>query len=256
MLGSPRRSAVLSMLVHALAIMLILMLAASKHSMLTQLLPVRETPVYLPAPVRSHGLSGGGGQRSPLPPTKGQPPKTAPRVFVPPIFRVQETRAVIELPPAVLSSVDTQIPALNLQLGALNGANGPQPGGPGGPSGIGSGKGNNLGDNAGPGSGDGPDGGGVYSLRGKNVIPPVLLSHKEPDYSEEARKAKLQGVVELSVVVGATGQVTDVRVLRSLGLGLDERAMDAVRQWRFRAGTVDGKPVATRATVEVNFRLL
>ena len=85
---------------------------------------------------------------------------------------------------------------------------------------------------------------------------PVALSRKDPEYSEEARKAKLQGTVELSIEISASGQVTNMRVLRSLGLGLDERAMEAVRQWKFRAGTVDGKPVATRAVVEVNFRLL
>jgi protein TonB len=60
----------------------------------------------------------------------------------------------------------------------------------------------------------------------------------------------------LGIVVNAAGQVTNVRVLRSVGLGLDERAIDAVRQWKFRAGTMDGKPVSTRAVVEVNFRLL
>jgi periplasmic protein TonB len=255
MLGSPRRSAVLSVFIHALAIVLILILAASKHSPLAYLLPVRETPVYLPVQVHMHGISGGGGQRSPLPPNKGQPPKAAPRVFVPPIFRVQETRAVIEMPPAVLSAVDTQIQTLNLPMGVLNGVTGRQSGGPGGPSGLGGGNGSNIGDGAGPGTG-GPDDHGIYDLHGKNVTRPILLSHQDPDYSEEARKAKLQGTVELSVVVNANGQVTDIRVLRSLGLGLDERAVEAVRQWRFRAGAVDGRPVATRATVEVTFRLL
>jgi protein TonB len=63
-------------------------------------------------------------------------------------------------------------------------------------------------------------------------------------------------VVELGIEVNASGRVINVRVLRSLGLGLDERAIEAVRQWKFRAGTLDGKPVATRAIVEVNFRLL
>jgi len=62
--------------------------------------------------------------------------------------------------------------------------------------------------------------------------------------------------VELGIIVNAAGQVTSVRVLRSVGLGLDERAIEAVRQWKFRPGTADGKPVSTRAMVEVNFRLL
>src|SRR5580658_4333811 len=130
MLGSPRRSAVLSVFIHALAIMLILLLAASKHSPFTELLPVHET-VYSPVQVHMKGLGGGGGQHSPLPPNKGQPPKAAPRVFVPPIIRVQETRAAIELPPAVLSAVETQIPSLNLPMGSLTGVTGPPSGGPG-----------------------------------------------------------------------------------------------------------------------------
>jgi periplasmic protein TonB len=93
-------------------------------------------------------------------------------------------------------------------------------------------------------------------LQGKKVTQPVLLSRKDPEYSEEARKAKFQGTVQLSIVVNASGQVTNVNVLRSVGLGLDERAVEAVRQWKFRAGMVDGKAVAMRAMVEVNFRLL
>src|SRR5580658_778530 len=114
MQGSPRRSAVLSMFIHAAAIVLILILAASKHSVLTDLLPVRETPVYTPVRIHTRVSAGGGGQRSQLQASKGQPPKASPRVFVPPMFRVQDTRAVIEIPPAVLSAVDTQIPTLNL----------------------------------------------------------------------------------------------------------------------------------------------
>jgi TonB family protein len=156
----------------------------------------------------------------------------------------------------VLSAVDTQIPSLNLPMGSLTGVNGPPSGGPGTGGGLGSGKGLGVGDSAGPGEGDGPGGGGINGLQGKKVTQPVLLSRKDPEYSEEARKAKFQGTVQLSIVVNVAGQVTDVNVLRSVGLGLDERAVEAVRQWKFRAGMVDGKAVSMRATVEVNFRLL
>ena len=254
MLGSPRRSALLSALIHAVAIMLILIVAASKHSILTELIPVRETPVYLPVRTHLQGLAGGGGQRSPLPPSKGHPPKAAPRVFTPPVMTIQDSHPLLEVPPTVLAAVDTQLPALNLALGSLAGVSGPPSGGPGGSGGIGRGDHGGNGDKDGPGGGDGP--GGFSGLHGRNVTQPVLLSRKDPEYSDEARKVKLQGIVELGIEVSASGQVTKVRVLRSLGLGLDERAMDAVRQWKFRPGTVDGKPVSTRAVVEVNFRLL
>jgi TonB family protein len=85
---------------------------------------------------------------------------------------------------------------------------------------------------------------------------PVLLYKMLPEYSEEARKAKYQGTVLLKVLVDASGQVANVDVARSLGLGLDEKAMAAVRQWKFRPGTKDGKPVIMQAQVEMNFRLL
>jgi TonB family protein len=91
---------------------------------------------------------------------------------------------------------------------------------------------------------------------GGGVTAPKLLSKKEPAYSEEARKARLQGGIRLYIVVAEDGTPQNPRVLRGLGLGLDENAIEAVRQWRFQPGTKEGKPVRVAATVEVNFRLL
>jgi TonB family protein len=91
---------------------------------------------------------------------------------------------------------------------------------------------------------------------GNGVSPPRLLSKVEPEYSEEARKAKLSGAVMLHVVVRPDGQAGDMRVLRSLGLGLDENAMAAVTQWKFQPGEGEGRSVSVQATIEVNFRLL
>jgi len=98
---------------------------------------------------------------------------------------------------------------------------------------------------------------GVSSVhRGRGVTPPQLIYKVEPEFSEDARKAKHQGVVVLSIEVDASGNVRNIRVLQSLGLGLDEKASEAVTRWRFRPGLFDGKPVATEATVQVNFQLL
>jgi TonB family protein len=94
---------------------------------------------------------------------------------------------------------------------------------------------------------------GGIPIEGK---PPQLMVKFEPEYSEEARKAKYQGTVILNVEVDSTGRVTDARVVHSLGLGLDEKAMEAVRKWRFKPGEKDGQPVTMHAEVEVNFRLL
>jgi TonB family protein len=98
-------------------------------------------------------------------------------------------------------------------------------------------------------------GAAVYRA-GAGVTAPTLLYKVEPEYSEEARKAKYQGVVVLSVIVDPAGRVTNPRVIRSLGLGLDEKAVDAVRKWKFRPGYKDGRPVAVTAEIEVSFRLL
>jgi TonB family protein len=91
---------------------------------------------------------------------------------------------------------------------------------------------------------------------GNGVSAPVLLYKKEPEYSEEARAAKYQGTVILYVVIGADGLAASLKLVRSLGFGLDEKAAEAVSQWRFNPGTRDGAPVAVEATIEVNFRLL
>jgi protein TonB len=81
--------------------------------------------------------------------------------------------------------------------------------------------------------------------------------HKvEPEFTEEARKARMQGTVVLLVDIDERGQVYNIRVRMPLGLGLDEKAIEAVRKWRFRPGTRNGVPVSTPALVEVNFRLL
>jgi TonB family protein len=121
-------------------------------------------------------------------------------------------------------------------------------------NGNGSGIGDGLGNGYGPGSGGGI-GGGIYKIGG-DVLAPVLISKVEPEYSEEARKAKFSGTVVLSVVVDTSGVARSIHVVRSLGLGLDEKAVEAVAHWRFRPATRNGLPVNVAAYVEVNFRLL
>jgi TonB family protein len=91
---------------------------------------------------------------------------------------------------------------------------------------------------------------------GNGVTAPSVLYKRDPDYTEEARSAKYQGTVLLGIDVGADGYAYNIRVIRSLGLGLDEKAIEAVSQWRFRPGMRDGQPVTVQATIEINFRLL
>jgi TonB family protein len=109
----------------------------------------------------------------------------------------------------------------------------------------------------GPGVGAGRGGGfgnGPYRVGGE-VSAPHAIYDPEPEYSEEARKAKYQGVVVLQVVIGADGRPRDIRVARTLGMGLDQKAIGAVRQWRFEPALKGSQPVAVVVNIEVNFRL-
>jgi periplasmic protein TonB len=124
--------------------------------------------------------------------------------------------------------------------------------GPGGPGGIGPGCCGGVGPSEGPGFGPGPR--GVHpGMAGVTV--PRLIYNPEPTFSDEARKSKTQGSVTLILVVGADGHTYDSHVQSSLGMGLDERAIEAVRRWRFEPARFNGQPVATQIAVEVNFHL-
>jgi TonB family protein len=90
---------------------------------------------------------------------------------------------------------------------------------------------------------------------GGGVSAPRPIYDPDPEYSEQARQAKYQGAVLLWVVVGPDGRPRDIRVQRSLGMGLDEKAIEAVKQWRFEPARKDGQPVAVQVNIEVNFRL-
>jgi TonB family protein len=91
---------------------------------------------------------------------------------------------------------------------------------------------------------------------GGGVSAPIVLLKRDPEYTEAARAAKFQGTVLLGVEIGPDGLAHNIRVVRSLGLGLDEKAMEAVTTWHFKPGTKDGEPVTVAANIEVNFRLL
>jgi TonB family protein len=90
----------------------------------------------------------------------------------------------------------------------------------------------------------------------EGTTPPKLLKKVEPEYNEDARAAKYQGTVVLQVVIGPDGFAHNIHVMKTLGLGLDEKAVEAVAQWQFSPGVKDGSPVPVAATVEVNFKLL
>jgi TonB family protein len=189
---------------------------------------------------------GGGGSPQKTAVTKGELPKVAPKSFVPPIRPVDDPKLAVN--PTIVAPELPNITANNFgdPLGRM--------GIPSAGNGIGTGIGSGRGPGVGPGSGGG-FGGGAYKIGG-GVSAPVPVFRPEPEYSEEARKAKWQGAVMLSLVVDENGVPQDIKVVRSLGLGLDQKAIEAVQKWRFKPGLKDGKAVPVTANIEVNFRLL
>lgn len=205
---------------------------------------------------KQHRGGGGGGDRSGSPVTKGSLPETAKRLFVPPMVRnIPDPKLVLDagllLPPDVPNIRSEQFGDPLAKAGIPSNGNGFG-------MGMGDGDGGGVGPGHGRGYGPGYAGGwrGSVYQPGGGVSAPSVLHRVDPEYSEEARKAKFQGTVMLSVVVDERGVVRDVRVLRPLGLGLDQKAIEAVVQWKFRPGMKDGRAVAVQATIEVNFRLL
>lgn len=215
-------------------------------------------PKALPRP-KQMGGGGGGGDRSPTPASKGRLPRLALKQFVPPAAVVNNPSPKLVMEPTIVVPPDVNLPKVNIMAwGDPLSKIGLPSNGPGSGSGIGSGSGGGVGSGKGAGFGPGEGGGignGVYRIGG-GVTAPTLIYKVEPEYSEEARKAKFQGTVVLYVVVDEKGMPRDIKVVRALGLGLDEKAVEAVEKWRFRPGYLNGKAVAVAATIEVNFRLL
>jgi len=221
-------------------------------------LSVDLTPYIMPPSKEVVGGGGGGGSRSPRLAPKGPPPKAAPVQIAPPAVVLPVEQPKLAVTPTVVMPPEIQIPMTGpvgdpmSQIVADIPSNGPGFGG-----GIGSGSGGGVGSGKGPGVGPGEGGGiggGVYRVGG-GVSAPRILYRVEPEFSEEARKNKWQGVVLLRVIIGADGLPKNIKVQRALGMGLDEKAVEAVKQWRFKPGQRDGKPVPVVVSMEVSFRL-
>jgi TonB family protein len=240
------RSQFLSLTLHLLSALLLVLISRAIRAPLQTATPIHTTPLTFFHTRIADQSRGGGSNRTPLPARHGSPPPRALRTFIPPVANPHPRLAlpitiVFDIPLEPSSSAQIGDPLSRLPNGALGmiGANG-------------------IGDRGCCGGiGDSQSGvPGLSVRRGEGVTPPQLLHKVEPEFSEEARKAKHQGMVVLSIIVDASGTVRNIRVLQGLGMGLDEKAVDAVSRWRFRAGLFDGKPVATEATVQVRFQLL
>ena len=205
------------------------------------------------------GGGGGGGDRSPIDPNKGKLPERVKEPLATPT-PVTIDHPKLPEPAAINVQQDLQLPNNDMpMIGMKNSPNvtlasAGQGNGAGMGTGSGGGLGSGYGNGYGPGSG-GNTGGGVYQVGG-GISKPILIHEEEAEFSDEARRAKYQGVCLISLIVDAQGNPQNPRVIRALGMGLDEKALEAVRQYKFRPAMKDGKtPVAVMITVEVNFRL-
>ncbi len=214
-------------------------------------------PYVLPESKNVTGGGGGGGEGDKLQASKGGLPKLAMDQITPPAVVLRNEDPKLAVPPTVVVPPALALPT-SLQLGEpLKGVLGPPSSGTGTGGGIGSGRGGGVGGGVGPGVGDGYGGGyggGAYRVGGGVTAPRAIYS-PDPEFSEEARKAKYQGTVVLWVVVGVNGRAGEIRVAQSLGMGLDEKAIEAVKTWRFEPARMNGQPVPVQVQVQVNFRL-
>jgi protein TonB len=221
------------------------------------------TPLNMVLPVMPNkgdsGGGGGGGRKTLTPPSLGRLPRAADKQLVPPDPEPPKNPdPFLVVEPTVVAPQLAQLPQLSLlNIGDPNGVPGPPSAGPGTGGGIGTGQGRGVGEGKGPGVGPGEGGGtggGVFRVGG-GVTPPTVVQRVEPQYSEEARKARYQGTVVLEAIVRRDGTCDIIRVVRSLGFGLDENAMQALKQWRFRPGLRNGVAVDVSLNIEVNFNL-
>ena len=212
-----------------------------------------------PMQAQSAGGGGGGGSHDLVNPIKGKLPDRALDPKAPPMVPVLD-KPKLEVPSEISVQKNIQLPDNNMpNVGMTTSTNvtlasNGQGGGSGMGTGYGGGMGSGTGNGFGPGSG-GNAGGGLYRIGG-GVSAPVAIFTPEAEFSDEARRAKYQGVCLISLIVDAQGNPQNPRVIRPLGMGLDEKALEAVRKYKFKPAMKDGHiPVPVMITVEVNFRL-
>jgi TonB family protein len=249
---------VFSFLAHMLAVVLIVLItsyiAAHPKEIKQKIADAIDISAYIPSAIGGpSGGGGGGGARDKLEASKGKLPTSAPDQITPPTVVVKIEPKIPVAPTVVAPPMVATLPQMGDPMAAVV----PASNGVGSGSGIGSGSGTGVGSGNGPGVGPGWGGGmggGAYRVGGGVSAPRAIFS-PDPEYSEEARKAKYQGDVILWVVIGPDGRVHDVKVARTLGLGLDEKAVEAVKTWRFEPAKKDGVPVAVQLNIDVTFHL-
>ena len=258
-----RSSSAISFVVHAVAITFLLSLALRAHTMIATSPETTVTPVdfkpYTPPmtlPVaRSTGGGGGGGAHEVVEASKGHLPAVALVQITPPqLSRIDRPKLGIAPSESMKIPEDNNLPNLGVtqspQIQLVSQGRGSGSGfGQGQGGGIGMGHGSGVG----PGNGSGY-GGGLMSVGG-GVAAPEVIHSVEPEFTQDARQANFQGSVAIKLIVDSQGNPQDVRVTRHLGMGLDEKAMEAVRQYKFKPAMYQGHPVSVQIVIDVDFHL-
>jgi TonB family protein len=257
---------VLSLLTHVVVVTALLYLSVATHSAMKAKVIVGDNDAVLepiavslpPAAVKSGG-GGGGGTHQPTPASRGVLPKADTVQFVPPTTIPATMIAEIMVEPTVIDNSHRPSPlsAIGLPTGVL----GPPSDGTGSGGGIGTGNGHGVGVGDGPGVGPGKGGGaggGIYRVGGVGgaSAPSCPKPTVEPNYTDDARKARIQGTVTLDAVVNSDGSMSVVNVAHKIGYGLDDEASRFVEKYfKCKPGLYEGKAVATSVKIDVNFHL-
>ena len=232
---------------------------------------INTSQIYLP--IEGDGREGGGGgKQEKLPASGGRMPETTRVQMIAPDPTDPQPLVPVEDLMAATPSVQMPIDIPQDQSMTIGDVTAPpreySSSGPGFGGGIGTGRGTGVGPGTGPGVGPGSgggmgggSGGGIGSgigpyVVGNGVKPPIAIFQPLPAYTEEARKARAEGIVLIQAVIRRDGTVDSFKVLRGLGYGLDESAINTIAtKWRFKPGTLNGSPVDVQANIEVSFRL-
>lgn len=240
-----------------LIVLLPLLIKKERVQKPTEQLTTLDARAFLPANQPAGG-GGGGGSHDILPLPKGKLPKFEQQPIVPPIVALNE-RPKLTSDPAIVMPKDLALPPDHMpNLGdPRTTVAGPASDGSGELAGMGTGLGGGIGPGHGNGYGPGEGGGYGGSLYqvGGGVAAPKVIYAVDPEFSDEARRAKFQGVCVVTLIVDAQGNPQRVHAVGHLGMGLDEKAVAAVKQYKFKPAILSGRPVPVEVNVEVDFRI-
>jgi periplasmic protein TonB len=265
---SMRRPATVSLILHAVTITVVVIAASYQPAVKVVEQPKEHIVLVTPSDLlpmapkvdeEAMRGGGGGGEIAKIEAPKGMLPKQSMVQLTPPQIKIKNPQPKLAVEPTVV--VPENVPLNNAPMPTLGDpvakVAGPESNGVGVGGGIGAGRGTGIGIGTGPGVGQGSGGGyggGVFKVGG-GIQAPQPIYQPEPEFTEEARVAKHQGTVLLWLIVGADGRPRDIKVVRALGMGLDQKAVEAARQWKFQPAMKEGKPVAVQVNIEVAFTL-